>query len=50
MVPAGKVEYRLAKFDGPYEPGKQPVEVIEWNEAIPFHMAKKILDDQKKGE
>ena len=34
--PKVTVRLRLAKFDGEYEEGKQPVEVIETEETVPL--------------
>lgn len=44
-----KIKRRLAKFDGHYEKGKEPIEVIEWDDEIPIDQALKILENRKNG-
>lgn len=36
MGPTVTVHLRLAKFDGEYAPGKEPVEVVETAETMPL--------------
>jgi hypothetical protein len=36
LGPTVTVRLKLAKFDGDYEPGKDPVEVIETEETMPL--------------
>jgi len=41
-----KYKVELRKFDGEYEEGKTPVEVIEWEGDMPPEIAKQLLEAQ----
>lgn len=41
-----KMRFKLAKYNGQYQEGMEPIEIIEWDEEIPYEQALKLMEKE----